>query len=330
MRRGVRDTTLAVVLASLAILASLGALLFLNDLRAVAADEHYGPLGGTLGGLQAREDGPRDGRLALEGGYVAQQERGGGSGGGHSCVFEEWTYIPGGWRYRCYTWVLGPYLYSIEGLETSFGIRWRTVVYIEGYGYGMPSTGYCPELPPRWNSLGKMEVASTVSWETSGLRGDQRDRIRFGVTYVLERYYIAVGPNVGGRCVWRIYPVEIWGVERLFSPEQYRADRVPYHATGPVRGDRSVYFAPWRDFFASFRQPDHVVASTPVTFSMTTSAGPVSWTLPVGFYRAGVPGRPPPYVRIRDVSGRTSPWYWWWFRDNDPTYYELILYSYSS
>ncbi len=255
--------------------------------------------------------------------------------GGYSCVFGERRSIPGGWMRECVTWVEGPYLYSINGVETSFGIEAglaKTAVYLEGYGYSEPSGGLCSELPPRWESMGRKEAVSIVTTESESLSGNRRDRLRFNVRYAYERYYIAVGPNVGGRCVWLLYPVEVLDVRGVLLPEEYRASGVPAYAAGPTRGDRVVYFV--RGRCGGVYQSDYVIASTPVTFAITLPGVPtaVSWTLSVDFYRAGrCDGNcVPPYVRIRDVSGRTYTWYRWWFRDDDPMTFELILYSHPS
>lgn len=227
---------------------------------------------------------------------------------------------------ECVTWVRGPYLYSLPGLETAFGLNYQppSAVYIESfYDATYCSTCYsCMRNQPQyWSSFGKRLTPRESACETTSLLGRWRDRVYFNVVYRYEK--VCAGTSfAGGVLVWIIYPRAIGGLERseVMSGVPYDKEYLsviepaPLYARGPFRGDRII------DFNVT-EQTDEVLVDTAVSFGFTFGV----FTLSVSFYRASRVDNNfvSPYVRVRDVSGITTTWYYWWYTNNDPKLYEV-------
>jgi hypothetical protein len=257
----------------------------------------------------------------------------GGDGGGSSstsipCEFHPVT-PPGDYEAaECLTWVRGPYLYTIHGLETAFGLNYQppSAVYLEAFSDSC--FVYCERDTPQWSSAGKRLTPRRMAMETTPLRallpGTWIDRVYFNVRYRYEKWVVYYDGFAGVSAVyWLLYPVDVRGVERsevLYPNVPYEKDywhgtyRAPWYAAGPLRGDGII------DFNVT-EQTDEVLVDTAVSFSFTFGV----FTLTVHFYKAGRTDNNfvSPYVRVRDVSGRTTAWYYWWYTNDDPKLYEV-------
>ncbi|MEM1633638.1 MAG: hypothetical protein QXE68_05420 [Sulfolobales archaeon] len=262
-------------------------------------------------------------------------------GGGSStnpllCNFYSVTPPPGALEAaECITLVRGPYLYSLPGLETAFGVKGEgeakpSAVYLEAYW----DSAYCPvvcerDTPQQWSSAGKRLTTSWVSGETASLSGRFRDRVYFSVLYRYEKWYTSYDGFAGiGELYWIIYPLKVKDIQRsesLYPITPYEKEYLsvvepaPSYAGEPVWGDRIIWFTP-------AKETDEVLVGTSVSFSFTFGV----FTLTVNLYKAGRYDQiyTTPYLRVRDVSGSTTAWYYWWFANNDPMLYEVRFSNY--
>lgn len=192
---------------------------------------------------------------------------------------------------ECYTYIAGPYLYSINGITTSFGLlsgAHPSAVYIESFQdikWVLDPNLYTLD----WKSAGRKLAYSIVGWETPGLTGNSRVRVYFYVKFIYERYIYCAG-NLPTLCYhfYYLYPYTICG---LYGADQIGAGNVeqytppstiPYYATLDY-GSKVIYFA-----------------------------------------EAGRNGNQytTPYVRI---SAPSNFYYYWWFKDNDAMTYEVLF-----
>ncbi len=246
-----------------------------------------------------------------------------------------------GGRCWCITWVSGPYLYSIEGLETSFCLyhdRWgiSSAVYIEGFFDITSCPGSC-SLKPQWSSVGKVLTPAIVGGCTQpGLQGYNKVRIYFNVTYRYEENWWC--DQASGVCwIYRfLYPEAIGGVGRAdvlgvesLSPYIPQRPTSGVVVVGPALGDKSIYFdGIFKDYY-TYRS-DISIASVNITFNYARFW---STTLEVHFYGCGVIDRQytTPYVKVVDVSGKAYQWYYWWYKpsemysEGDPMTYEILF-----
>ncbi len=245
---------------------------------------------------------------------------------------------------ECITWVKGPYLYSLPGLETAFGVREASAVYLEAYWDAVLCAPHCERNKPQyWSSAGRKLVFSVVAHETAPLSGRWRDRAYFNVRYRYEELYVSLNGFVKiGMRYWVLYPVNIGGVEMSGSlcqvlpwiscEKEYLnfIPPAPWYAGGPALGNKTISFPadPLRQKLYPTERTDEVLAGTYVNF--TFPEGNWSATLTVHFYKAGRDDQKHTtlYVRVRDVSGSTMAWYYWWYRDNDPLTYEILFSNY--
>jgi hypothetical protein len=240
-------------------------------------------------------------------------------------VYEDYSHKVG----YCKTWVKGPRLYSIDGVWTSFAIysppeySKPSAVYIEAYydsDYGLILRS---ENEVQWKSAGKKLTPSGVTASTSPLTGYYSDQVYFYVEYRYEYWagcYVPEGP-----CdkVWLLYPVEVWDVERSAeSPSLFPYDVRPYSPptppiyANPASGSRTISFI---RYSGEVKEYDIGIASITIEFSY---AGVWKVSLTVNFYKA-----------VRDDSQYTTPavkvyssrCYWWWYKDNDETTYEVLF-----
>ncbi len=233
----------------------------------------------------------------------------------------------------CNTWVRGPYLYSINGLETSYGIVSNPVsdspsaVYLEQFHDSVwCPLGYCEYDTPQWNYGGRKLTPSIVSAQVDPLSGDSRVRIYFMVEYRYEEYWYWDSFSGNAARYWILYPYKLKGVERADYIVDFNAGGVePYTPPPPpgyaVRSQGDLYIN-FGEHGAG--ESDIISASIGVGF-----VSPTGWSavLNVNFYEASRDDNQytTPYVSISDVSGRSYTWYYWWFKDNDPITLELLV-----
>ncbi|MEM1668763.1 MAG: hypothetical protein QXM53_08915 [Thermofilaceae archaeon] len=263
--------------------------------------------------------------------------RGGGYSPPISCNFYPVSPPPGSSileAAECITTIRGPYLYSLPGLETAFGVNGAgeprpSVVYIESF-YDITYCSTCNSCmrnqPQNWNSAGRKQTLSQVTRETVSLSGRFRDRVYFRVRFRYEK--ICVGASfTGGPLVWIIYPLWVTDVQRseVMSGVPYEKEYLsviepaPWHATGPLLGNITIWFTP-------AMETNRVHAQTVVSFGFTFGV----FSIAVSFYEASRNDQmyTTPYISVRDVSERTIGWYYWWFTNNDPMTYEVKFSDY--
>mgnify|MGYP001772546726 CR=1 FL=1 len=235
---------------------------------------------------------------------------------------------------ECITWVRGPYLYSLPGLKTAFGLVGGPIpsaVYLESYSDSASCIlDNCDHETPQWGYAGKRLAYSVISGETAQLSGRWRDRVYFNTKYVYEKWYVSFDGFAGiGMLVWLLYPVYISGVQRsatlpgVPNEQEYLSiiPPAPSYSNGPFRGDVTIWFTP-------AYESSSVVASITISFSYVLDGWSVS--LAVNFYEAGRNDNSytTPYVSVEDVSGNTQGWYYWWYRDNDSMSYTVQFSNY--
>jgi len=225
----------------------------------------------------------------------------------------------------CYTYVAGPYLYSINGMSTSFGlvaVSRPSAVYLESF-YSLKND-YDPQPEvPSWTSSGKTLAYSVVDRQTPGLSGNSKVQIYFRVKYEYERSVVCRGYT----CYYshKLYPTEIRWV--------YRADEIgagsvkPYTPPSTAPNYATIGSGSASIVFGSVYVSDTPSVSTGVSFSL--SYGYLWWsvTLTVDFYKAGRNDNQyiPPYVSI---SAPGNFWYYWWYNNDDSMTYEILFKPY--
>ncbi|MDW8010155.1 MAG: hypothetical protein RMH84_00960 [Sulfolobales archaeon] len=232
--------------------------------------------------------------------------------------YSEWGY--------CITWVRGPYIYSMNDLGTRFKIsRYPrpSAAYLESFYY---SDILCASQYPRWESAGKNLVPTTVEVETLPLQGNLRDRVYFQVMYNYERGYVG-SPSEWVACLWLLYPVEIVDARRSaqlaglvpFELSSYSPPPAPAYARGPTSGNRVIGF-----------DPPYTSDTVAVSIGVSVTYKGFTLTVTVNFYKAGRNDNTytTPSVVVEDVSGRTTPWYYWWYKDNGRMTYEVMFSNY--
>ncbi len=225
----------------------------------------------------------------------------------------------------CRTWVKGPIIYSISGLNTSFilyNYPRASTVYLEAFAdLHVCTTPNCvPEGQVQWESAGKKLTPTLIGRETTGLTGYYKDTIYFYTEYRYEWLHV----GVTGCCylvIWQLYPVSIYGLARTGEEPLLPYERYPYVPPTPP-----YYKLPGcvGELIIGFNQSgtsetDIPLSSISVSFTL---GGVWSASLSVDFYKA-----------LRDDTQYTTPYikiyatrnYWWWYKDDDPRIYEILV-----
>jgi len=230
----------------------------------------------------------------------------------------------------CGTYIAGPYLYSIEGLKTSFGLEggWNaSAMYIESF-YAIGS-----ELTPNpyWRSAGKKLTYSVVEGRTPELTGNSKVQLYFRVGFRYERFTYCGGYL--GLChdYHYLYPVAIYEIYRADqhpiggSIEPYTPPSTAQNYATLGSGSASIVFIkiPGAD-----RGSDTPLAGTSVNVSLSSEYKQWSAILTVHLYKDAVKigdQYTTPYVAI---SAPNDFYYYWWFRDDDKMTYEILFKPY--
>jgi len=229
----------------------------------------------------------------------------------------------------CYTYVAGPYLYSINGMSTKFGVKGGTpasIIYLDSFSSVKTDFDPNPEVP-NWSSSGKNGAYAYEDGETRELTGNSKVRIYFYVQYVYERTVKCYEPN--GPCYFfhNLYPYIIHEIYRADSPdiggsvEPYTPPSTAPSYAVKSYGTRNIYFTP----VINSSTP---LIGTSIVFSLSVGGplGPLLWSasLTVNFYQDGRNDNQytTPYVAI---SANSSFWYYRWFRDNNAMTYEILF-----
>jgi len=261
---------------------------------------------------------------------------GGGSGPMFSCdiiVTEtSWDSVGSVWRVKgyCVTYVAGPYLYSLNGMQTQFGLDYiaatgkASAVYIESF-YDTHNCIAGSKGIPDWKSAGKKLVPSRGKFESyPPLIENSKVRIYFQVTYIYEyEIWYDIFSGVGCMEWWTLYPFEVGAV--------VRADIIgagfvePYTPPSPPPYAYLTYGSSLIGFNRNPYVSDYSLAVSSVSFSFTYTY-PASWsvTLTVNFYKAGRDDGQygTPYVKVEPTS---LFGYYWWYKDNDAMTYEVLF-----
>lgn len=239
-------------------------------------------------------------------------------------------------RGECYTYVAGPYLYSVNGLATSFGLAYdpasgkRSAVYLKAYADSEFCTlatiglGRC-RTTPEWHSVGKWLTSSIIGTETTPLTDNNKIQIYFYVKYVYE--YEVWCDTFTGSCTyyWFLYPAEIGGLNRADYLGVGRVESYTPPSTPPYYARQNAFSA-IIGFIPTY-ESDYPLAATSVSFTFSYTY-PATWsvTLTIDFYKAGRSDNQygTPYVSV-SVPGYYP--YYYWYRDNDPMTYEILFKS---
>ncbi len=235
---------------------------------------------------------------------------------------------------ECRTWVRGPRIYSLDGLETSFilyAYPKPSVVYLEAFYDFDRGPVLRDEGEVRWRSAGRwltrMAAPRTPPphWiyfsETSPLTGNYSDRVYLRVVYVYEFYRDCHAP-LSCYQYWLLYPAVVEDVVRSgenpllpHEVEPYSPPPPPWHAISATPGTVIIGFAvPYETV-----ETDVSIANTTITFRYE---GFWEASLAVDFYKAVREDRQYATPAVKVVSTR---YYWWWYRDNDEATCEILL-----
>lgn len=225
---------------------------------------------------------------------------------------------------ECIAWIAFTYVNSIPGIKASFGILGGPIpsaVYIEAFSRTYTDVeASMGEIPP-FDSAGKKLVSSDVTEKTDYVCDGRRGKVLLDVVFRDEQDWFC--DNFVGLCVCfeTFYPVEVGGIklDSNYSGWYSQPSSPPLYATGPIHGDITIWFA----------KPNEVIETDEVTGVRTSLTVYGSVTVTVDIYKAVRYDSEytTPYVEIKDVSGKTYDWYYWWYRDNDKKTYEVLLYG---
>ena len=234
---------------------------------------------------------------------------------------------------ECRTWVRGPRIYSLDGLETSFilyAYPKPSVVYLEAFYDFDRGPALRDEGEVRWRSAGRWLTrkaaprTSSPYWlyfsETSPLTGNYSDRIYLRVVYVYEFHMDCHAP-LSCYEYWLLYPAVVEDVVRSgedpllpHEVEPYSPPPPPWHATPETPGTVIISFAVYETV-----ETDVSIANTTITFRYE---GFWEASLAVDFYKAVRDDRQYAAPAVKVVSTR---YYYWWYRDNDRATCEILL-----
>lgn len=249
------------------------------------------------------------------------------------CSIQQDEYIPGTKRTgKCYTWVRGPWIYSMWFVEVRFGIKSNTAVYIEAFSDFDPGLIPKPESEVQWSSAGKKLAYSSINKSTPALTGPYMDRIYLKVKYVYE--WGNECDSFAGNCYsyWLLYPTVIRDIVRSGATESsqipnetsyYNPPSSCEYPCGTIEPNNVVTI--W--FYDSDHPPyvsDTPLASIGISFSFygVWSQSPI--TLLVSFYKAGRHDSQytTPFVKITNNRGSII---YWWYKSDDPMTYTVRI-----
>ncbi len=226
---------------------------------------------------------------------------------------------------ECQTWVKGPMIYSISGLNVSFVMHSspaRSAVYLEAFAdLHVCTTPNCvSEGQVQWESAGKKITPTFVTGETMGLSGYFKDRIYFATLYRYEWSHVCI---TGCCClvIWQLYPAGIFGFARTGQESSLPYERCPYIPptpphykwSGPI-GEYDIWFDLW-----GTNETDMPLSSVSIGFTL---GGVWSVSLNVDFYKAV---RSDNQYTTPSIKIRATREYWWWYKDNDPRNHEILV-----
>jgi hypothetical protein len=316
---------LAVFASVYALIAASNASLWANSLAGEGATERHGGLYSSQNGEPGTSLNTLAARLA-QGASDSQNY----SGKIFECRIviteKEYDYERG----YCDAWIGGPYLYSLERVSVQFciyGQRIYTTLYFEVFA-GLAPVLLLPENGSAVLShAGKRPVTASKSACTLPLTGNYRDRVYFHIRFAYEQG-TAWCDSFSGICYqyWRLYPVEIMDVatatqlgirqypENYTPPSSTLLGKLPPYANAGPNLDAIYFCIPG----------EHFESNTPLANTRVTVTYPSKWSLKltIHFYKGGICDTKhiSPYVRIYSDKA-----FYWWFRDNDPMTYEIIL-----
>jgi len=246
-------------------------------------------------------------------------------------VFIEYNYT-GPWRREmkggCVTRVGLAYLNSIPGLKTAFGITEDSAIYLEEWGafcYDVDMS-HCP--PNMWIPRGKKLTESLVRGESPYISNGQRAVVLGNVYYVYE-YYAWYDDDLMRYVISEyFYPQDVRGLEVKVIGTYTPPSQPPPDAYGPGRGNVTIYVGFDRGLlYGGFgvKRPAEVKLNLSTSISITIGAFNV--TINTSPYKAWNPRYKPPYVSVRDVSGKPYDWWYWRYKDDDPLNYEVEFYG---
>ena len=91
----------------------------------------------------------------------------------------------------------------------------------------------------------------------------------------------------------------------------------PSFAAGPLNGNRDI----------NFEKPYQSSVRLDLSTSIGLSIGAISFSISISPYKSGDDRYSTPYVSVVDISGKSYPWYYWWYKNNDRMTYEVEFYG---
>ena len=213
------------------------------------------------------------------------------------------------------------YLNSIPGLKTAFGVERNppSVMHIESWGsfcFSSDPDTACP--PSMWYSSGKKLTISQFGRLSEYISNGQRAIVWGDVEYRYERYALW---DDDFEIYWKyefFYPAAIMG---LSTPQvvgnYYPPSSPPSYASGPYKENYEI----------NFEEPYQSNVKLDLSTSIGLSIGPVSFGISISPYKSGDDRYSTPYVSVVDISGKSYPWYYWWYKNNDRMTYEVEFYG---
>ena len=231
---------------------------------------------------------------------------------------------------KCHTFVKGPRVYSIDGLQVSLKIYSYIVkpsaVYMEAFydlDYAFSLSQLKRESAVQWKPLGRKLAYSLVSAQTAPITGNYSDQAYFVVDYMYEFFTGCVSLGV---CYtyWLLYPRVIQGVTLSSSyPERLPHDLRPYSPPSPPPyahpGSPGTIEIGLARLGGRELRDLGVISTTTIEF---TYAGVWSSPLTVKFYKLAREDNQ--YTTFSVVINSTRH-YWWWYKDDDPWTFEILV-----
>jgi len=224
----------------------------------------------------------------------------------------------------CITWVRGPRIYSIDGLQVSFKIYSYprpSAIYLEAFEDYDTKPYYSwlrPESQVQWKSAGKKLTPSVVTSQTSYLTGNYSDRVYFKVKYVYE---YRTGCVTMGVCYayWLLYPANVANVARSVDYLSLPNEVIPYTPPPPPP------YARWGGPYISEIGFLHDwVAETNVAYVNTIITVTLKWLKWVYSFLSTFDFYDSRYTTPTVLVYSTRR-YWWWYLDDNPVTYEVLF-----
>ncbi len=176
-----------------------------------------------------------------------------------------------------------------------------------------------------WSESGKVRTVSLVTQTTpNSVSNGEKGKV-VGIVRYKQEYWPGTSDSFSGVCwdgpSWTIYPETIgalWPI--LISQNSYSPpSTIPNYAYGPTQGDLEITYGEYGAHMSNYK----LGVSTAISFCGAGGAGCV--TLNINLYKAGRNDAEytTPTLLVHDTSNKNSPWFYWWFKNDDPMTYDI-------